>query len=161
MPRFGTNFILDKQYDSVNWYGRGPQENYQDRNTGAFVGEYSAKVSELYFPYIRPQENGYKTDVRWVNFTNKTGKGIQVSASELFSFNTHHQYNSDFDAGKSKQQRHTIDVPERDLVNINIDSQQMGVGGDTSWYARPLEKYQLPAKERSYSYTIRPINIKK
>tara|TARA_R110002049_G_scaffold171426_1_gene337925 strand:+ start:2126 stop:5335 length:3210 start_codon:yes stop_codon:yes gene_type:complete len=158
MPRFGNNFILKNDYNLVNWYGRGPQENYQDRNTAAFVGIYRANVKDLYFAYVRPQENGYKTDVRWVTFTNENGKGIKVLGPKLLSFSAHHQYNSDFDAGKTKKQRHTTDIVTRDLVNINIDNMQMGVGGDTSWGARPLEKYQIKAKNMSYSYSILPID---
>ena len=161
MPRFGTNLILKNQYDQVSWYGRGPQENYQDRNSAAFLGNYSAKVADLYFPYIRPQENGYKTDVRWVNFVDSDGVGIQFTAYDNLSFSAHHQYNSDFDAGDKKQQRHTIDIPRRELVNINIDSQQMGVGGDTSWGARPLEKYQLPAQAYDFTYIIKPLKNNK
>lgn len=157
MPRFGNNLILNNSYNQVNWYGRGPQENYQDRKTAAFVGEYKAKVKDLYFAYARPQENGYKTDVRWVTFTNENGKGIKVLGPDLLSFSAHHQYNSDFDAGLTKQQRHTTDIVTRDLVDINIDNVQMGVGGDTSWGARPLDKYQIEAKNMSYSYSILPI----
>ncbi|MFV9552451.1 glycoside hydrolase family 2 TIM barrel-domain containing protein [Algibacter sp. PT7-4] len=158
LPRFGNNFILKADYNHVNWYGRGPQENYQDRNTSAFVGIYNAKVEDLYVPYIRPQENGYKTDVRWVSFTNEKGKGIKVTGTKLFSFSAHHQYNSDFDAGFTKQQRHTTDIKKRDFVNINIDNKQMGVGGDTSWWARPLEQYQIKPKSMVYSYSIFPLN---
>jgi len=157
MPRFGSNLILKNEYDTVNWYGRGPQENYQDRNTAAFVGNYTADVADLYFPYARPQENGYKTDTRWVSFTNDAGRGILVVAPALFSFSAHHQYNSDFDAGKEKQQRHTIDIKKRDLVNVNIDAEQMGVGGDTSWSAQPLAQYQIEAKPMTYSYIIKPL----
>ena len=157
LPRFGNNLILTQEYDQVEWYGRGPQENYQDRNTAAFVGDYQASVEDLYFPYIRPQENGYKTGVRWVEFTNGKGQGIRVTGPEPLSFSAHHQYNSDFDAGQKKQQRHTIDIKERELVNVNIDAVQMGVGGDNSWGYQPLEKYQIPAQARSYTYTIAPI----
>lgn len=157
MPRFGTNFIVDKSLNQVNWYGRGPLENYQDRKTSQFVGHYKASVSELYYPYIRPQENGYRTDIRWVTFTDTKGHGIKIMGSEFLSFSTHHQYNSDFDAGETKQQRHTIDIIERDLVNINIDHAQMGVGGDTSWWTRPLEQYQIKAKDQSFSYYFTPI----
>ena len=157
IPRFGTNFIIKSEFDQVNWYGRGPLENYQDRKTSQFVGNYKASVSDLYVPYIRPQENGYKTDVRWVTFTNSNGKGIKVLGSKLLSFSAHHQYNSDFDAGETKQQRHTTDIVKRDLVNINIDHAQMGVGGDTSWWTRPLEQYQIEAKNQSYSYSVLPL----
>lgn len=158
IPRFGTNFIINNEFDQVNWYGRGPLENYQDRKTSQFVGNYKALVADLYVPYIRPQENGYKTDVRWVTFTNSKGKGIKVLGSKLLSFSAHHQYNSDFDSGKTKQQRHTTDIVKRDLVNINIDKAQMGVGGDTSWWTKPLEYYQIKAKNQSYSYSILPLH---
>ncbi|WP_396600890.1 glycoside hydrolase family 2 TIM barrel-domain containing protein [Algibacter sp. R77976] len=159
LPCFGTNFIVSKAFNQVNWYGRGPLENYQDRKTSQFVGNYKASVSELYFPYIRPQENGYRTDVRWVTFTDNQGKGIKILGPKLISFSAHHQYNSDFDAGETKQQRHTIDIIERDLVNINIDKEQMGVGGDTSWWTRPLEQYQIKAEAQSFSYSIIPIQL--
>ena len=157
LPRFGTNFIINKALNQVNWYGRGPLENYQDRKTSQFVGNYKASVSELYFPYIRPQENGYRTDVRWVTFTNRLGQGIKVLGPENIGFSAHHQYNSDFDAGETKQQRHTIDIKKRDFVNINIDNEQMGVGGDTSWWTRPLNEYQIKAKNQSFSYSIVPV----
>ena len=157
MPRFGNNFILKNEYNLVNWYGRGPQENYQDRNTAAFVGNYEASVEDLYFAYGRPQENGYKTDVRWVTFTNNSGKGIRVLSSKLLSFSAHHQYNSDFDAGITKQQRHLSDIIKRKLVNVNIDNAQMGVGGDNSWGYKPLEKHQIQPKNYSYAYSIMPL----
>ncbi len=157
IPRFGTNFILKNNYNQVNWYGRGLQENYQDRKTSQFVGDYKASVTDLYFPYIRPQENGYRTDIRWVTFTDNKGKGIKILGPELLSFSAHHQYNSDFDAGETKQQRHTTDITKRDLVNVNIDNEQMGVGGDTSWGAKPFERYQIKAQNKSYSYSILPL----
>ncbi|AQS94815.1 hypothetical protein BXQ17_12325 [Polaribacter sp. BM10] len=157
LPRFGTNFIVNKDLNQVNWYGRGPLENYQDRKTSQFVGSYQASVSELYFPYIRPQENGYRTDVRWVTFTNRQGQGIKVLGPKNIGFSAHHQYNSDFDAGETKKQRHTVDIVERDFTNINIDNEQMGVGGDTSWWTRPLEQYQIKAQNQSFSYSIFPI----
>ena len=157
MPRFGNNLILTQAYDKVEWYGRGPQENYQDRNTAAFLGDYQASVGDLYFAYARPQENGYKTDVRWVELTNAQGQGIRVTGPEPLGFSAHHQYDSDFDAGPKKQQRHTIDIKKRALVSVNVDAVQMGVGGDNSWGFKPLEKYQVPAQARSYTYTIAPV----
>jgi beta-galactosidase len=157
LPRFGNNLIIKKEFDQVNWLGKGPFENYQDRNTAALVGNYKATVSDLYFPYIRPQENGYKTENRWVTFTNDTGEGIKITAPKYFGFSAHNQYNSDFDAGKTKQQRHTTDIPKRDFISINIDHQQMGVGGDNSWGAMPLKEYRITAEKMSYSYTISKI----
>ena len=114
-------------------------------------------MSELYFPYIRPQENGYKTDTRWVTFTNGNGQGIKISSLSYLSFSAHHQYNADFDAGDKKMQRHTTDIKKRDFVNINIDYKQMGVGGDNSWGAMPHEEYQIQPKNLSFIYIISKI----
>ncbi|WP_282073923.1 glycoside hydrolase family 2 TIM barrel-domain containing protein [Polaribacter atrinae] len=157
LPKFGSNFILKNEFQNVEWYGRGPHENYQDRNTSALVGLYNAKVADLYFPYIRPQENGFRTDTRWVTFTNENGVGLKIESKELFGFSSHHQYNSDFGESKKKKQRHTTDVPTRDFVNVNIDKIQMGVGGDNSWGAKPLKKYQIKPSNLSYSFIISPL----
>ncbi|MEO9572090.1 MAG: glycoside hydrolase family 2 TIM barrel-domain containing protein, partial [Polaribacter sp.] len=159
LPRFGNNFIIENEYDNVHWFGRGPHENYIDRNTSAFVGDFKASVDDLYFPYIRPQENGYRSDVRWVSFTNKEGRGIKVVGDQLLGFSAHHQYNKDFDAGKTKQQRHTIDIVKRDFVNINVDYLQTGVGGDNSWSIRALahKEYRVNPSDLQYSYKIIPL----
>lgn len=159
LPRFGNNIILKDEFQTVNWFGRGPHENYQDRKTSSLVGEYKAAVSDLYFSYIRPQENGYKTDVRWVTFTNNTGKGVRIERPEFLSFSAHHQYNDDFDEGEKKIQRHSTDIKKRDLVNINIDYAQTGVGGDNSWSPSGLahKQYRVNAGNLEYSYTISPI----
>ncbi|WP_111709418.1 glycoside hydrolase family 2 TIM barrel-domain containing protein [Lutibacter citreus] len=159
LPRFGNNFIINNQYQSVTWFGRGPQENYNDRNTAALVGLYKASVEDLYFPYIRPQENGNRTDVRYIEFTNTEGKGIKIEGNPLISFSAHHQYNSDFDAGETKQQRHTTDIKKRDFININIDYMQTGVGGDNSWSlkARAHEQFRVKPENLKYSYKITPI----
>lgn len=157
MPRFGTNLIINRDFGQVEWLGRGPHENYQDRKTSALVGQYQATVSDLYFPYARPQENGYRTDIRHLTFLNSAGKGIKITAPDYFSFSAHHQYNDDFDAGDKKQQRHTTDIKDRDLININIDKEQMGVGGDNSWGNMPLEQYRIKAGDQSFEYMIEPI----
>ena len=158
LPRFGNNFIIDNSYDQVTWYGRGEHENYQDRKTSALVGLYDASVSDLYFEYIRPQENGNRTDIRTLSFANSAGKGIKISAPKLFAFSAHHQLNSDFDEGMQKRQQHTFDIPKRDLININIDHSQMGVGGDNSWGLLPHEEYQIKPENLSFQYMISPIN---
>jgi beta-galactosidase len=88
---------------------------------------------------------------------NQEGQGIKISAPDQFSFSAHHQYNEDFDAGETKQQRHTIDIVKRDFVNINIDKAQMGVGGDNSWGAMPHKEYQIQPKDMLFNYTIEPI----
>ena len=158
LPRLGNNLVLDDQYRQVEWYGRGPWENYRDRKTGAFVAHYEAGVEDLMYPYIRPQENGYRTDVRRVAFLNKEGNGIAfLTTGDLLGFNAHHQHNSDFDEGDRKIQRHTFDVPHRNLVNVNVDYLQMGVGGDDSWGARPHLEYMIPAGNYRYGFLIRRV----
>jgi len=160
LPRFGNNLIIKNEYQNVEWFGRGPHENYNDRNTAALVGVYKASVEDLYFPYIRPQENGYKTDVRWITFTNSTGKGVKIEGAQLLGFSAHHQYNDDFDAGKTKKQRHTTDIQKRDFVNINIDYMQTGIGGDNSWSQKALahKEFRIHPDNLEYTYVIAPIN---
>ena len=157
IPRFGMNMIMPESFNQVEWYGRGPHENYQDRKESAFVGIYDATVAELYFPYARPQENGYRTEIRWLEITNKEGYGLRFDGEPLISFSAHHNLISDFDAGFKKQQRHTTDIKARKLVSLNIDYKQMGIGGDNSWGARTWDKYQLKPKNYSYSFIIIPI----
>ncbi len=161
MPRFGNNLILPVEYDNVEWYGRGPHENYWDRKESAFVGIYDAKVKDLYFPYARPQENGYRTENRWIKLTNEHGEGLKFQGMPLISFSAHYNYISDFDPGEEKQQRHTIDIKPRELISLNIDFKQTGVGGDNSWGARTHEKYRLKPQSYEYIYLMLPIvNIK-
>ncbi|MGB5318784.1 glycoside hydrolase family 2 TIM barrel-domain containing protein [Eudoraea sp.] len=157
LARFGNNLVLTNEFDKVRWFGRGPFENYQDRNTAAFIREYEALVSDLYYPYIRPQENGYRTDTRWVSFVNEEGRGLILEGIGNIGFSAHHQYNNDFDAGLAKQQRHSTDIVKRDLININIDYKQMGVGGDNSWGKMPHKQYQIQAENLSYRYIIKPL----
>jgi len=157
MPRFGNNLILSRKLDNVKWYGRGPHENYWDRKESAFVGLYEAKVAELYFPYIRPQENGYRTDNRWVQLTNDDGIGLKFYGTPFISFSAHNNYISDFDPGTEKQQRHAIDIKPRDIISLNIDYKQMGVGGDNSWGRKTYEKYRLKSQDYEYQYYMQPV----
>ncbi|MEN8251252.1 MAG: glycoside hydrolase family 2 TIM barrel-domain containing protein, partial [Bacteroidota bacterium] len=121
IPRLGNYFKIEEQYNQVMYYGRGPFENYWDRKTAAFVGKYSTRVEDMYVPYIRPQENGHRTDVRWVTFTNKDGQGIRIQSPALVEFNAHHFDMDVLDPGVTKMQRHTTDVKKEDFVAINID----------------------------------------
>ena len=124
------------------------------------IGIYECKVSDLYYPYIRPQENGNRTDTRWVTFTNTNGNGIIIRASKTFEFSAHNQKNEDFDGGNDKSQRHTTDILRRPFLNLNIDNRQMGVGGDNSWGFLPHEKYQIKADNISFNYSISPYKTK-
>ena len=157
LPKFGNSMVLPLAYDNVEWYGRGPYENYWDRKTSAFVGIYNSSVEDLYVPYIRPQENGYRTDNRWVKLTDNEGNGIKFSGMPLISFSALRNPVSDFDPGMEKAQRHTTDIKPKDATYLNIDYKQMGVGGDNSWGAKTWEKYQLKPKNYSYTYFIEPI----
>jgi beta-galactosidase len=163
IPRMGMNLQLAREYENMQWLGRGPQENYLDRNSGAFVGLYNGKVKDQYWAYIRPQENGNKTDVRWVSFINKDGNGLLSIGLPLLSINAHHNIMEDFESpvrtigrvydGKEVVNRHISDVKERNLVSVNLDFKQMGVGGDNSWGALTHPEYTL--KDRAYNYSFR------
>jgi beta-galactosidase len=153
--------ILNGEFENMAWFGRGPHENYWDRKTGAPVGVYEGKVIDQYHPYIRPQENGYKTDVRWVALTNSEGIGILAVGEPYLSVSALPFLNEDFDEGPDKAQRHTYHINRRDLVTLNLDYKQMGVGGDTSWgeRARPHPEYTLyPNRVYSYSVRLYPFN---
>ncbi len=154
LPRFGVSMILSDQYNNAEWYGRGPHENYWDRKASAFVGKYSMPVEDLGFAYIRPQENGYRTDTRWLKLTNGNGKGLLIKGEPTFNFSALYNLTSDYDAGMQKQQRHYTDIKSRDLIQLHIDYQQMGVGGDDSWGARPWDKYNLKAQDYRYVFEI-------
>ncbi len=158
MPRLGVKFRIAKQFDNVTWFGRGPGENYVDRKSAAFVGKYSMKAGEMVFPYIRPQETGNRCDVRWAELRDKKGNGIRITGSPVFDFTAHHYEISDLDPGEKKAQRHATDLKERDFVNIFVDYMQMGVGGDTSWGARPHPPYQLDIKDYIFNFSIEPIS---
>jgi beta-galactosidase len=162
LPRFGMTMALPQQYNSLEWYGRGPHENYWDRKSSAHVGIYWSDVAAQYHPYIRPQENGNKTDVRWFALRDERGMGFLVVGMPLVSFSAQHYLNEDFDPGIKKMQRHVTDIKKSPLVTLNIDYKQMGLGGDTSWgkRARPHAQYTLPVKEYSYSFRLRPFSPK-
>jgi beta-galactosidase len=166
IPRMGMQIQLPEEFMNLKWFGRGPQENYVDRKTAADVGLYESTVSDQYVPYIRPQENGYKTDTRWLTLTNENGVGILVTGYPLFCFAALNNIHDDFESpGKLSKYRkdaktantHTIDVKPRDLINLNIDLGQMGVGGDDSWGAPIHPVYRLLEKKYEYSFRIRPV----
>ncbi len=166
MPRIGMQMQLPAEYNNLTWLGRGPHENYSDRKTSAYVGLYESTVADQYTPYIRPQENGYKTDTRWLTLTNDSGSGIMIAGDPLFCFSALNNIHDDFESpGKLSQYRkdaitantHTIDVKPRDLVNLNVDLGQMGVGGDNSWGARVHPQYRLLENKYEYSFRIRPV----
>jgi len=166
IPRMGMQMQLPVEFTNLKWLGRGPNENYVDRKTSAYVGLYESTVADQYTPYIRPSENGYKTDTRWLTLTDDNGTGILVSGNPLFCFSSLNNIHDDFESpGKLSQYRkdaktantHTIDVKPRDLVNLNVDLGQMGVGGDNSWGALVHKEYRLLDMKYEYSFRIRPV----
>jgi len=165
--RMGMNLIMPRKFDQMSWLGRGPQESYQDRKTAAFVGLYSGSVADQYWAYLRPQENGNKTDVRWMTITDSDGNGLFFQGMPLLEVSAHHNLQEDFESmertdGRQRPgvvvvNRHTTDVKPRDLTSVNIDYKQMGVGGDNSWGAWTHDQYRLTKKEYSYSFRMKGI----
>ena len=169
IPRIGMRMQVNKEYENLTYYGLGPWENYQDRKASAFVGLYASKVKDQYVPYIRPQDNGYKTDVRWMALSSQQDNGFLFVAdnSTPFSFSALHMENEDFDTTdgldyeNSNKSKHTIDIKEKDLVQLNVDLGQRGVAGDDSWYSKPQEKYQFKGnKKYQYGFYIIPFEDK-
>ena len=166
IPRMGMQMQLPVELTNLKWFGRGPHENYSDRKTSAETGLYESTVADQYVPYIRPQENGYKTDVRWLSLTDNDGNGILVSGNPLFCFAALNNIHDDFESpGKLSQYRkdaksantHTNDVKPRDFVNLNVDLAQMGLGGDNAWGAEIYRQYRLLGSKYEYSFRIRPV----
>jgi beta-galactosidase len=169
LPRLGMNLQIPKAMDQVEWLGRGPFENYRDRKLAAQVGRYKNTVGDHYVPYIRPQENGYKTDVRWLSLQDtQQGAGLLVQAESTLGFSVHHNIQSDFippvkiaitseDGAGARENTervnvHVNDIKPRNLVSVNIDYGQMGIGGDDSWGKKTLRTYSLA--DTSYEYTF-------
>jgi beta-galactosidase len=154
LPRFGMRTQLAPQFDQLSYYGRGPWENYSDRNTAAFISIYNDNVDNQSTKYLRPQESGYKTDVRWLSLTDTTGKGLLIEGIQPICFSATHHRTEDLDPGLTKKQQHTVDIKPRNEVYLNIDYKQRGVGGDNSWGALPHQQYRLLDKHYTYSYVI-------
>lgn len=157
LARFGLNMKLNKIYENAEWYGRGPHENYCDRKYSAFIGLYLSKVNDLFYPYPSPQENGNRCDVRWMKLTDKTGSGLLFTAENNFEFTANYYSINDL-TRKKRGSLHINDLKKSDFINLNMDMKQMGVGGDDSWWSTPHAEYCLPAKNYSYTFTIRPFH---
>ncbi len=165
VPRIGMNLRLPRAFDRMTWLGRGPHENYQDRLQSADVGLYADTVANQYVPYIRPQENGNRTDVRWLALTSRDGIGLLAVGTPLLSVSAHHNVLEDFETPEAgfkerdeAKNRHVTDVLPRDLTSVNLDFRQMGVGGDNSWGAQTHDPYRLLAPAYRYSFRLRPFN---
>ncbi|WP_082897012.1 glycoside hydrolase family 2 TIM barrel-domain containing protein [Thalassotalea crassostreae] len=167
LPRIGNLFELDTSFDKLTYYGRGPHENYDDRKSSAFVGLYETNVDALYVPYVRPSENGYRTDVRHVSFIDNQGQGITFSGINnsgsnkkgVIGFGAEFFNTDDYDASKSDHVRrnlHPFELIKNDRIFVNIDYRQRGVGGTDSWGSEPLDNYILPWLDYRFSYSFKP-----
>ncbi len=152
IPRIGMQTNISKQLSTVIWYGRGPHETYCDRKTGAPIREYSLEIKDLFHHYVRPQENGNRTDVRWFFLLDGEKEGIMIIGFQPLAFSLWHCSMEDIETTL-----HDYELPERDSWTLNIDYLQMGVGGDDSWGALPHEEYQIKPKRYQYKYSIIPI----
>jgi beta-galactosidase len=156
-PRIGLLFTLPSEMDYFDYYGRGPLENYSDRNYSSFVGEYQCRVSEQECPYVRPQEFGNRTDVRWLTLKSGRGEGIKIEGLQPLSVSALNNRPEDFDPGLTKKQQHPIDVAKRNNVTLAVDLAQRGLGGDDSWGRLPHSPYRLTGKEYKYGFVIKPL----
>ena len=158
MPRFGMRMILPAQYDQMTWLGRGPHENYADRKNSAAIGRYQATVWEQYHPYVRAQETGNKCDVRWLSLCDKEGHGLLIKGMKPLSVSAWNfpmeelEYRP-FDV----ERRHGGSITPKELVWLNIDHRQMGVGGDNTWGAQVHPEYTITPETMSYTFTLQPL----
>lgn len=153
LPKVGMHLGIRREYDQIRWYGKGPVENYIDKNHGFMAGIYQQPIDQFMEPYVMPQENGNRTDVRWMELMDKSGEnGLKIIADSLLSMSAW-----PFTAENINAAEHTYELEDAGFITVNIDLVQMGVGGNDSWsdVAQPLQQYQLPAKPYRYSYYIR------
>lgn len=156
MFKFGNEWVLSKNFENVEWYGKGPFESYTDRQHAAKVGLYSSPVSDLYFPYIRPQENGNRGDVRWMKLITNNDISLKLIGDKPLNISALNYSVDDLDSGSEKGQKHAGELTPRDKVYVNIDGFQQGLGSINSWGALPLEKYRLPYQSYNFSYWVVP-----
>lgn len=177
LPRLGLRLRVPVDYHNVTYFGRGDVDNYWDRKTGSNVALYKTTAEDMYFAYVRPQENGHRTDVRYVALSDESGKGIVVIADELIEFNALRNSVEDFDSGESsnpvqinyynnqdvdvtngRRQTHINDIKPRNYVELCIDKVMMGVGGDNSWGAGVNPKYIInTSAPQSFGFTVVPV----
>ena len=160
MFRYGMQLQMPQAYNSVKYYGRGPVENYCDRHDSEFLGVYEAKVADEYFPYVRPQESGNHTDVRWFRVLDAEGKGLEFYAGAPIEVSALNYLTEDLDDGPVKDKaigRHSGDLVERPLTQVHIQQRQMGLGCVNSWGAWPREEYMLPYRDYDFTYVIKPV----
>ncbi len=155
--RFGMLMQLPYDMDKSQYYGRGPVENYSDRKACMNIGIYKDDADNQYFPYIRPQESGTKGDIRWWKQTDAAGFGLMVKDCKPFYASAIHFDTDELDDGDVKDQRHSFDLNKSKFTNLFLDGEHMGVGGENSWGALPLEKYRVHYGDKSFSFVLVPV----
>ena len=160
MFRYGMQLQMPKEFDAIKYYGRGPVENYCDRNSSEFIGFYENKVADEYYSYVRPQESGNHTDIRWFRVVNAEGNGLEFYSNAPMEASALNFLTEDLDDGVTKDKvigRHSGDLIERPLTQVHIQQRQMGLGCVNSWGAWPRAEYQMPYKDYDFTFAIRPI----
>ena len=158
MFRFGMQMVMPESFERISYYGRGPIENYIDRKHSTDLGIYNQTVTEQFYAYIRPQENGTKTDIRWWKLFNDEGKGLQFVAAEPFSASALHYTIESLDDGTQKDQRHSNEVSPSDLTNFLIDKVQQGLACENSWGAIPRPEYRVPYANYEFTFIMAPVS---
>ena len=156
MFRFGMLLQMPYTMEKSNYYGRGPIENYSDRKDCMRIAIYNDDADNQYFPYIRPQESGTKSDIRWWKQTDATGLGLQVKSCTPFYASALHFDTEELDDGGEKEQRHSFDLKKSKYTNLFLDAAHMGVGGENSWGAWPLEKYRVHYGNKTFNFVLIP-----
>ncbi|MEH6309008.1 glycoside hydrolase family 2 TIM barrel-domain containing protein [Olivibacter sp. CPCC 100613] len=158
LMRAGNNLTLNRSLHRIDFYGRGPWENYWDRKSASLVGLYKQKLEEQYFPYARPQESGNKSDVRWVSLTNDKGRGLRFEYTDsLLNFSALPYSLDDLDPEAEKKQYHSGELLKQEAIFMHLDLNQIGLQGIDSWGSQPLKQYRIPFSDFSYSYRIVPL----
>ena len=164
--RFGMTLAMKGEYSTVRWYGNGPWETEPDRKSGALVGEYRKSVNEMFqYDYVRPQDCGTRTDLRWFRVTDVAGSGLEISSAKPFSASALPLSQAEMDVTLLGPQTHSLELKAKAHASdrsagktyVRFEGALMGVGGIDSWYALPMEAYRLPAMERTFEFTLRPV----
>lgn len=157
--RFGMQMRMPRSFDRIEYYGRGPIENYADRKSSMLLGRYSQTVAEQFHPYIRPQENGTKSDIRWWKMLNICGCGLMFVADEPFSASVLNYTIESLDDGLVKHQKHSTELPCADFTNLCIGKVQLEVGGINSWniQGQPIKPYRVPYQDYEFNFVMMPL----
>lgn len=155
--RYGMQMVMPGSFDRIDYYGRGPVENYIDRNYSQHLGRYQQLVKDQYYPYVRPQESGNKTDIRWWKLTDIDGRGLLIRSDVPFSASALNYLPEDLDDGLAKDQRHSGELKPRNTTTLSFDLKQMGLGCRDSWGAWPWQQYLMPYNDYTFQVVITPV----